>query len=274
MENTPFSTSQSSSPPPAQQSSPQPPVTPNPPSQTPPSPPPQTPGSFSTRALLGVLFIAVALIVTPIAISQLQKQQDIRQRADEVQWITDQSAATSCPANGSGAIITVSFTNAEPNRASMQMDVRATDRQTGKAVQMVAISGGETKTAQIQTGRPTLSAGTVDFKLLWTDGHSGTDTRTATYRAVGNCAPPTSTPVPYYTPIPSKSPTPPYSTPKYPTPTTPKYSTPTPTYRPTPTPTKKPTPTPTYLPGTPTPTICPTLGPVKNVHIDCPNCPS
>ena len=41
---------------------------------------------------------------------------------------------------------------------------------------------------------------------------------------------------------------------------------------PTPTPTKKPTPTPTTPPGIPTPTICPTLGPVRNVHITCPNC--
>ncbi|MBA3723357.1 MAG: hypothetical protein H0W89_00490 [Candidatus Levybacteria bacterium] len=34
-----------------------------------------------------------------------------------------------------------------------------------------------------------------------------------------------------------------------------------------------PTPTPTTPPGEPTPTICPTLGPVKNVIIECPNCP-
>lgn len=46
----------------------------------------------------------------------------------------------------------------------------------------------------------------------------------------------------------------------------------TPKVAPTPIPTSKPTPKPTLPPGQPTPTICPTLGPVKNVHIVCPNC--
>ena len=41
---------------------------------------------------------------------------------------------------------------------------------------------------------------------------------------------------------------------------------------PTPTPTKKPTPTVSPGQPTPTPTVCPTLAPVQDVHIVCPNC--
>ncbi len=113
------------------------------------------------------------------------------------------------------------------------MNVTATDQQTGKSVDMGSIQGGDTKTDAIDTEETTLNAGSVTFNLSWTNGQSGTDTRTASYNAVSKCTP-----------------------------------TPTPTLTPKPTP----TPTPTTPPGSPTPTICPTLAPVKNVHIICPNC--
>ena len=204
------------------------------------------PGSSS--ALFAVLFITAALIGTPIAIFALQQQQEIRQRADTtVAWATDQSATSSCPAVGTSAIITVSFSNTEPNLNSLSMDVSVVDRQSGKSVSLGSIRGGQTKTGVIQTGKATLASGTVDFNLKWTDGHSGTDSRTASYRSVSNCYP------------------------SNPTPTTPKYPSTSPAV---PTPSGKPysTPKPSVVPY-PSPTICPTLGPVKNVRIDCPNCP-
>jgi hypothetical protein len=114
------------------------------------------------------------------------------------------------------------------------MNITATDTQSGKSITLTDIQGGDSKTGQIQTGKTTLAAGTVSFGLSWTDGHSGTDSRTAPYNKVSNCQPPSPSPSP---------------TPK----TTPK-------------------PSPSALPSV-SPTICPTLGPVKNVHIDCPNCP-
>lgn len=200
------------------------------------------PDQISTSKVLLVASFLVALVVIPVGVIQLQQQQELRQRAEgeiSVQWLTSQSASTSCPTGGSGAVISVSFTNTEPNQPSMAMNVTALDEQTNKSVNLGSIAGGQTKTGQIQTGKTALNAGTVKFSLSWTDGHSGTDSRTADYKAVGNCQPPTPTPSP-----------------------TPAGPTPTGTRTPTPTPTK-----------TPTPTICPTLGPVQNVHIDCPNCP-
>jgi hypothetical protein len=239
----------------------------------------------SSRAILGVLLITAALIGTPLAIFALQQQQHIRQHADtSLSWLTDQSAASSCPSGGSGAIINATFSNTEPNQSSYSMDVTAVDRQTGKSVVIGTIKGGSTKTGVIDTGKANLSSGTVDFNLKWTDGHSGTDSRSASYKAVSGCYPaptpapsmppcvgntypasynygyptptirlgyPTTTPIPCPpTSVPSK----PYTstTPPYPTPSKP-YSTPNPSYG-------------------PTPTICPTLGAVKNVRIDCPNC--
>lgn len=207
--------------------------------------------SLSGRALFGILFIVAALVGTPIAVYQLQQQQTGNQSRA---WYTSQSATTSCPTYGSysyttsgttGIIITVKFSNTESNISRNSMTVVAKDRQTGKSVNLGAIAGGQTKTAVIETGRTTLSAGTVDFSLKWTDGHYGTDTKSSSYNAVIYCNQPTPTP-PYSTPKPSQA---------YPSPSQ-AYLTPTPT-----------------VPYGVTPTACPTLGPVKNVKIDCPNCP-
>lgn len=202
------------------------------------------PASLS-NTLIVATFLLVAVIGTVLIVLQIQNQQDVRSRATEptVTWSTSQSAVTTCPAQGSGAEITVSFSNIEPNRSSTAMTVKVKDQQTGESVDLGSVAGGQTKTGKIETGRQTLNAGTVTFSLTWTDGHSGTDSRTANYKAVSNCQP---------TP-------------------TPKPNTPTPTKTPTPTVTPKPT-----IPGTtpsPTPTICPTVGPVQNVRIECPNCP-
>ena len=197
---------------------------------------------MTNRNLLIGLFFLVALIGIPLAVIQVQQQQTIRQEASgiTVSWATSQSASTSCPTGGTGAVINVSFTNTEPDRSSLSMDVIATDQQTNKSVNLGSIRGGQSKTGVIQTEKATLNAGSVKFALKWTDGHSGVDSRTASYKAVSNCNPPTATPTVTKTPTPTKTPTL--------------------------------TPTGTRTP-TPTPTICPTLGPVQNVRIECPNCP-
>ncbi len=205
-------------------------------------------GSISNTLIIAGFFV-VAVIGTALIVLQIQNQQDVRSRATEpsVTWSTSQSAVTSCPTTGSGAVITVSFSNIESNQSSTAMTVSVKDQQSGESVNLGNVAGGQTKTGKIETGRETLAAGTVTFTLTWTDGHSGTDSRSATYKAVSNCQP-TPTPTPSTAPTPSKTPTPTV---------TPKPST-------TPTPTTK---------VSPTPTICPTLGPVENVHIECPNCP-
>jgi hypothetical protein len=172
----------------------------------------------------------LALVIIPLTLIEVQSQQSLRQNAETILWAVTQSASTACATDGSGINITVTFTNTETPSSSTTMNVTAKDQQTGKSVNMGSIKGGVTKTSTIATGKTTLNAGTVTFALSWTDGHSGTDSRTANYSAVSKCV------------------------------------------QPTPTPTYPPTPTPTVPPGQPTPTICPTLGPVQNVHIDCPNC--
>lgn len=154
----------------------------------------------------------LAIVVIPLTIIQSQTQQNLQQEAseDEIQWMTSQSASTTCPADGNGVEITVKFSNTEPDRSSLSMDVIAKDNQTGKSVNMGSIRGGSTKTSIIQTGRSSLNAGSVTFSLKWTDGHSGVDSRTASYKAVGNCQPPTPTPTPEPspTPLPSGVPSP------------------------------------------------------------------
>jgi hypothetical protein len=201
------------------------------------------------KSLTIAALVAVAIII-PVTVVQVLQQQDIRQRADEVTWATSQSASSKCPTNTGGAQITVTFSNTEPRQSSTSMDVVAKDLQTGKSVDLGSIPGGEVKSDVISTGKETLNAGTVEFALTWTNGRSGTDKRSATYKAVTNCNPPT--------PTPSNIP-----------------PTPTPSVTPSVTPTPSSTPTPPATPSpssTPTPTVCPTLGPVTNVRIDCPNC--
>ena len=180
----------------------------------------------------------LAIVVIPLTIMQVQSQQDIRQHADTALWYTTQAATTSCATDGSGVQIAATFANTESNQASLAMEVVAKDTQTGKSVDMGTIKGGSTKTVIIATGKTSLNAGTVNFALSWADGHQGTDSRTANYQAVSKCVQPTATPSPTPTlaPSPSVSPT-------------------------------------TVPSGQPTPTVCPTLPPVKNVKIDCPNCP-
>lgn len=174
--------------------------------------------------MIAIAILAIAII--PLTIIQVQNQQNLSQEASEIVWATDESAEAICPDNREGVVIKATFKNTEPRKSSTDMTIVVKDQQTGKSVTMGTVRGGESKTVQIQTERQTINAGSVTFTLTWTDGHSGKDSRTASYNAVKNCIKPT----------------------------------------PTPSPTSEPT-------QGPTPTVCPTLPPVKNVTIECPNCP-
>ncbi len=227
--------------------------------------------------VLAIATLVVAVISLPIIIIQVQRQQDIRQRATGKQWLSNQSADTTCPPPGGNVRIQVSFTNTESD-PSQGMKVFVTDQQTGETLDLGTVASGQTKQGNIDTGRTTLAAGTVTFKLTWADGSPGEDSRTANYNEVTNCEAPTPSPSHTPTPKPSNTPTPtptPTLTPtptNTPTPIPTPTSTPKPTPTPSPTPTKVPSPTPTTK-LTPTVTPCPTLGPVKNVKVTCPYCP-
>lgn len=165
---------------------------------------------FSSPKFIVITVAALALFVIPLTIIQVQNQQSLQQQADEIAWATDQSASATCPDEGEGVEITATFNNTEPKRANTAMTVTVKDQQTGKSVDMGNVQGGETKTVTIQTEKETLNAGSVTFSLKWTDGHSGVDTRTASYKAVANCVKPTEVPTPTVTPtpVPSGQPTP------------------------------------------------------------------
>ncbi len=142
----------------------------------------------SRRTLIfgGLILLIVVLIFT---IREVQRQQELRQRATGGIWHTEQSLTASCPAQGFGAQIEVSFTNKEPDNPLNSMNVIAKDEQTGQTVEMGTIKAGETKKASIDTHLQTIKDGTVTLLLTWSDGRVDSDTRTLTYKAVGNCTP-------------------------------------------------------------------------------------
>lgn len=99
-------------------------------------------------------------------------------------WSTAQSASAFC--TGGQTSIGVSFTNKESSRG---IDVVATDLQSGASVNLGSVAPGATATGTINTGWTVLSSGTVRFHLTWSDGSSGSDSRTAGYGGV-DCTPP------------------------------------------------------------------------------------
>jgi len=175
----------------------------------------------------------IAVIVVPLTLIEIQHQQTIQQHASTTPWKSYQSASSAI-VGSKGAYITATFTNAELPGTSTGMNVIATDTQTGKSFNMGIITGGQTKTATISTGRSGLAPGQITFSMSWANGQAGTTTTTTNYNGCGQM--------------------------------------PTPTPKTTVTPAQPSTPAPTVPPGVPTPTICPTLQPVQNVKIICPNC--
>lgn len=194
-------------------------------------------------ALLG--FIIVTLIGIPLTIFFLQQQQVFQPHA----WVTTQSASAACTPDGKIAI-TVNFSNTEPAGAQYAMNVKVSDPQTSGSVDLGTINPGQTKSGTITTTVTSVNTGAVIFALTWTDGHAGTDSRTASYPAVATCAVPTATATPTVTIVTE-------------TPTN------TPTDTPTDTPTEVPTATPTTGIGTPTPTTeVPTSTPGPTTQVD------
>lgn len=180
---------------------------------------------FATKS-----FITKAVIVSSIATALLVPV------AQALAWCTEQSASVSCV---NGADIHVSFSNTETDKNNA-MNVVAKDEQTGQSTDLGKIEAQETKSGDIATGRSTINSGNVTFYLTWSNGQSGSDTRSEGYSSV-TCEMPTPSETP--------SPTPPCDS-MTPTPT----ETPTPSVTPTETPIETPTATPTAGP-TPTPVV-------------------
>lgn len=208
-----------------------------------------------TKIIGSVVLFVLSLVIFYITYSQ--RQNLLAPRA----WSTSANASTKCDDSGTG-IIEVSFTNTEKEDSDLGMKVTVVDDQTGKSIDLGTVNPGQTVTGKINTGKQSLSEGTVRFKLSWTDNHSGTDTKSATYNAIQCIAPsPTVSPTETVTPIPSVTisvvPT------DSPTPTVSITTQPSPSVSPSISPSISPTTTITTSP-TLSPSISPTISPTTN----------
>lgn len=123
------------------------------------------------------------MVSIPVTLYSLLSRTNLLQHA----WETQQSADAVCAPN-SNAVIEVSFRNTEASKA---MDVTAKDLQSGKSIDLGTIAHGEKVTSQIDTGKPSIQGGAVQFTLKWTDKSPGANISSATYNAVEDCSSPT-----------------------------------------------------------------------------------
>jgi|SRR5579885_867382 len=137
-----------------------------------------------SKQTVAIVFLLLLLIGGVILFIQFQQRQELRQRAESVTWLTAQAADAICNTSGT-VVINVGFTNAETDRSML---VTAKDNQSGQSVNLGTIGPSQTKTGQIDTKMASVSAGTVTFQLAWADSPNQTDTRTANYAAVNQCA--------------------------------------------------------------------------------------
>ncbi len=210
---------------------------------------------LSSPKFISLALVLIALIAVPLTLIQVQHQQNLKQEASTSSYSTSQSASLVCGANGFD--INVSIKNSSSSYYSYStttINVTAKDNQTGVTINLGTVQSGKTVTGIIHTKKSALNSSSVTFLLSKPDSYNDTSSKTASYQAGNN-----SNGGYGYGGYSSGSAT--CSPQATPTPTPPPYNAPTPT----------PTPYPYGVP-TPTPTICPTLGPVSNVHIDCPNC--
>lgn len=184
--------------------------------------------SFALGNMIGIFLLLLSIIFTPYVFA----------------WETNQSAEAECVLNTNENVVYAKIRARFTNKDKKDMNITATDNQSGKSVTFPTLNPNQTYTLSIQTRLKSLNSGTVTFSLTWADGSSGTDSKTASYNAI-TCDQPTITPTPTTTtPTPTGNPTP--------------TNTPGPTSTPTPGPTNTPGPTATPTPGTtssnPTPT--------------------
>ena len=77
-----------------------------------------------------------------------------------------------------------SFQNKEPNQAKWDIDLTVTDSNTGKSEGPVTVKATKSTTGMIDTDLTMVDDGKVTFKMTWTDGRNGVDTRVASYDAL------------------------------------------------------------------------------------------
>lgn len=143
---------------------------------------------------LTLVGIAYALIVLPLIVNNLQKQQELRGKAQVATpavselsgTIVNQNNQSMCTADGN-VELGLSYTNADKTRS---MTVTATDSVTGKSVNFGTIAPEETKTATIAIGKNTVASGTVTYTAAYTENPAATEQKSASYTAKA-CTPAT-----------------------------------------------------------------------------------
>ena len=213
----------------------------------------------TTKGLITIGFLAVALVTIPITVFLVQQEQHLQQSAH----VPQPGASAACQSSSVVISYTYTITNVP---AGVTVNVVVTDSQNYVSDSFSWKNGDPTYSKSVDTHQSSILAGILTFKSNATDGFSKTNQ--VGYPATGPCAAPTPTntpvpPTPTNTPIPTRAPTPTNTPTPKPTATpTPKpTATLTPTNTPVPTATSVPTPTDTPVPGV-TVTITPTNTPV------------
>jgi len=135
---------------------------------------------------LTIVGIAYALIVLPLIVSNVQKQQDLRSKAQVAQTnlpselgnnIVNQNALAECTSSGN-AEIGVSYTNSDATRS---VNVTANDSVSGLSVNLGTIAPQQTNTAVIPTGKSLAVGGTITYTVAYVDTPTQTSQKTASY---------------------------------------------------------------------------------------------
>lgn len=135
-----------------------------------------------------IILLFLLLLGIPLALYQSQITQIIKQFA----WQTTQTATVVCSPDSNNLIIKVQFTNNDPAK---DIDVGAKDVQTGKSVSLGTVPHGQTKSADIDTGVPSLKDGVVLFDVRSSISFAPQyDQLAANYKAVEACAAPSAAP--------------------------------------------------------------------------------
>ena len=127
--------------------------------------------NVAKSALAGVFLAIAALPLVPSTVSA---------------WEVNHSAHSKCV--NEKAVINWSFKNEEPNQAKWSMDVLVTDSQSGASTTHT-VAAGQTVTGTLDPNQTKIGSGYVSFKMTWTDGRSGVDTRKSNYNATEDCDP-------------------------------------------------------------------------------------
>lgn len=136
---------------------------------------------------LSLVGIAYALIVIPLIISNITKQQELRGRAQVVtpaqeseltDQATNQASLSQCTTQGV-AEIGVAYTNTDKRRS---INITATDTTSGKSLSLGTIAPQEAKTGTIPLGRGSIDTGIVRFTITYPDTNQK-DEKTSTYQS-------------------------------------------------------------------------------------------